>query len=168
MTELDTKTMYQALINKDSQFEVIFFLTVKSTGIFCRPTCSARKPKIENTEYYKSIKDALDHGYRPCKVCRPLHIKDQIPEYIQKLIAEINKNPGIKISDFELRKRNIEPNSIRRWFNKNYGITFQAYQRSIRINRAFGTVRHGEKITNVAYDQGFESLSGFGYSFKKA
>ena len=50
--------MYQALVNKDSQFEGIFYAAIKTTGIFCRPTCTARKPKPENVEYYTNTKDA--------------------------------------------------------------------------------------------------------------
>ena len=52
----DNETMYKALINKSSQFEGIFFVGVKTTGIFCRPTCYARKPKRENVEFFSSVR----------------------------------------------------------------------------------------------------------------
>ena len=61
--------MYRALVDKDVSYEGTFFAAVKTTGIFCRPTCTARKPKMENVEYFKTTKDAILHGYRPCKVC---------------------------------------------------------------------------------------------------
>lgn len=67
----DDEILYSALLNRDSAFEGTFVVGVKTTGVFCRPTCSARMPKRENVEFFGSAVDALMHGYRPCKVCRP-------------------------------------------------------------------------------------------------
>jgi len=70
MNNLPTaKTMYNALVNKDRTYEGIFYVGVKTTGIFCRPTCPARKPNIKNVEFFSSTKDALLSGYQPCKRC---------------------------------------------------------------------------------------------------
>ena len=63
---------YQAILAKDSAYEGLFITAVKTTGIFCRPVCTARKPKVENVEFFSSTKEALNKGYRPCKVCNPL------------------------------------------------------------------------------------------------
>ena len=65
----DREFMYQALLNRDSQLDGIFYFGVKTTGIFCRPGCSARNPKKENVDYFASVQKALDSGYRPCKIC---------------------------------------------------------------------------------------------------
>ncbi len=158
--------MYQAIVNKDSSFEGVFFTAVKTTGIFCRPTCNARKPKFENVEFFTTTKECILNGYRPCKVCNPLEKLNQTPELYQQLINELSKNPSLKFKDYDLKQRGIEPSQIRRWFLKNHGITFQAFQRMFRINSAFKKIESGETITNTAYDSGFESLSGFGESFK--
>jgi len=158
--------MYNALLKKDSSFEGIFFVAVKTTGIFCRPTCTARKPKRENVEFYTTSREAIVHGYRPCKVCSPLELMGKTPNDIIKLIKEINENTSMKINDYELRKRGLEPNKIRRWFKKNHNMTFQSYQRMIRLNSAFNKIQSGEKVTNAAFDAGYESLSGFNDSFK--
>jgi AraC family transcriptional regulator of adaptative response/methylated-DNA-[protein]-cysteine methyltransferase len=158
--------MYNALLKKDSSFEGIFFVAVKTTGIFCRPTCTARKPKRENVEFFPTSRDAIIHGYRPCKVCSPLELMGKTPNDIMKLIKEINENTSMKINDYELRKRGLEPNKIRRWFKKNHNMTFQSYQRMIRLNSAFNKIQSGEKVTNAAFDAGYESLSGFNDSFK--
>ena len=64
--------MYKALVDKDVSYEGTFIAAVKTTGIFCRPTCTARKPKKENVEFYSTTKEAILKGYRPCKVCNPL------------------------------------------------------------------------------------------------
>ncbi|MBI5402093.1 MAG: bifunctional transcriptional activator/DNA repair protein Ada [Ignavibacteriae bacterium] len=163
---LTERIMYNALLKKDSSFEGIFFVAVKTTGIFCRPTCTARKPKKENVEFFDTSKDAILHGYRPCKVCTPLEKSGSMPDYIKKLIKEINDKPGIKIKDWHLRERGFEPNKIRRWFKKNHNMTFQSYQRMMRLNNAFTKIQSGGKVTDAAFDSGYESLSGFNDSFK--
>ena len=163
---LTNETMYKALLNKDSNFEGIFYVAVKTTGIFCRPTCTARKPKRENVEFFNTGKEALAHGYRPCKLCSPMKKPGETPAYIKNLIDEIDKNPSGKIKDYNLRLKGIEPNKVRRWFKKNHGITFQSYQRMMRLNRAFNKIQRGEKVTDTAFDSGYDSLSGFNESFK--
>ncbi len=90
----DTEIMYSALVNKDSNFEGIFMVGVKTTGIFCRPTCTARKPKPENVEFFSTAHEALMSGYRPCKVCSPLNYKGTAPEWLKPLLDEINENPS--------------------------------------------------------------------------
>jgi len=67
-------TYYKALVERDEQFVGSFYVGVKTTSIFCIATCRARKPKRENVEFYTSSKDALENGYRPCKVCKPTEI----------------------------------------------------------------------------------------------
>jgi AraC family transcriptional regulator, regulatory protein of adaptative response / methylated-DNA-[protein]-cysteine methyltransferase len=163
---LTDKIMYKALLEKDSSYEGLFIVAVKTTGIFCRPTCTARKPKKENVEFYKTPREAITHGYRPCKVCTPLEVPAKAPVYINTLIKEINADPSVKIKDYDLRKRGLEPNGIRRWFKKNHNMTFQSFQRMMRLNSAFNKLQSGENTTNTAFDSGYESLSGFNDSFK--
>lgn len=164
--ELTTKIMYKAILEKDTRFEGVFFTAVKTTGIFCRPSCTARKPKLENVEFLKTSKECILKGYRACKVCNPLTTINQMPMEFQKIIDQLSENPTLKFKDYDLKQKGIEPNQIRRWFLKNHGITFQSYQRIFRINSAFKKIQNGESVTHTAFDTGFESLSGFGDSFK--
>ena len=158
---------YKIILNKDASYENIFITAVKTTGIFCRTSCTARKPKMENVVFYDSINDAIQNGYRPCKVCKPMEMASKTPKYIKEIIKELNADPFLKIKDYDLTKRGIEPNTIRRWFKKHYDMTFQAYQRMLRVNTAYFKISKGESITNTAFDLGFESLSGFNSSYKK-
>jgi len=163
---LTTEIMYKALVEKDVTFEGTFFAAVKTTGIFCRPTCTARKPKAENVEFFNTTKEAILKGYRPCKVCSPLEKIGETPGYIKDLLNELHADPSMKFKDWNLNERGIEPSKLRRWFLKNHGITFHAYQRMFRINSAFKKIQGGESVTSVAFDTGYESLSGFTDSFK--
>lgn len=164
----DPDTMYKALVGKDESYEGIFFACVKTTGIFCRPVCSARKPKKGNVEFVRSAKEALNLGYRPCKVCHPLHLNGLTPDWLMPILSQIETNPDQRIGDSQLSELGIEPNRVRRWFLKNHGMTFQAYQRFMRINSAIGKIRLGDKVIEAAFDSGYESLSAFNHSFKKA
>ncbi len=163
----DRHTMYEALVNKNSQFEGIFFAAIKTTGIFCRPTCTARKPKPENVEYFPTTKEAMANGYRPCKVCHPMQMKGEFPDWLKGLMDEVAADPAIRLKNADLLERGISSDRVRRWFLKNHGMTFQAYLRMQRINQAFGQIRHGEKVIESAFENGYESLSGFGETFKK-
>ena len=164
--ELSTEIMYQASLEKNPQFEGVFFMGVKTTGIFCRPTCTARKPRPENVEFFQTSKDAILKGYRPCKVCKPLENPDETPLYIQKILEEMRENPSLKLRDYDLLQRGAEPATLRRWFQKNHGMTFHSFQRMFRLNTAFKKIQQGDNIIEAAYESGFESLSGFNESFK--
>lgn len=157
---------YDAIGKKGSEYEGVFITAVKTTGIFCRPSCTARKPRIENVMFYDEAQEAIKNGFRPCKVCKPMEKKDETPAYIKKIIAELQEDPCLKLKDHDLRQRSIEPSHIRRWFKKHHNITFHAYQRMIRINKAFQNISRGEKIINSAYDSGFDSLSAFNESYR--
>lgn len=166
----DTKKVdeyYEALVSRDESYVGIFFVGVRTTSIFCISTCRARKPKPENVEFYTSVKDALTHGYRPCKVCKPTQNANDTPQDVQLAIRLVKENPKEKITDQRLRENNIQPEKVRRWFNKTYGITYHAFQRMYRINNAYEELQNGKKSTDAAYDNGFESLSGFNYTYKK-
>lgn len=165
MTLTDSK-MYNALVKKDPSYEGIFVAAVKTTGIFCRPTCTARKPKKQNVEFFGSAKEALENGYRPCKICNPLNRPGETPDYIKKLLNQIAENPSQRVKDSDLRNSKIKPHTIRRWFLKNHGMTFHAYQRMLRINAAFKKIQKGDNVTTTAFDSGYESLSGFNDTFK--
>ena len=163
----DKITMYNALLNKDSSFEGIFFVGVKTTGIFCRPTCTERKPKPENVDFFSTVKEALQYGYRPCKVCNPLQLNGEAPEWLKELLKFIDEMKITLITNSILKERDIDPSRVRRWFKKNHGMTFQTYLRLLRVNKAFGQIKYGEKVLESAFDTGYESLSGFAEAFKK-
>ncbi len=163
---LSFNEMYQASLRKDSTFEGSFVMAVKTTGIFCKPTCTARKPYPENVAFYPTPKEAIRHGFRPCKVCKPMEPTGTTPAAIQEMVAALQADPALKIRDEQLRQRGLDPGQVRRWFKKNHQMTFQAYQRMMRINMAYQKIIQGETVTSAAFDSGYDSLSGFGESFR--
>ena len=164
---MNESTMYRAMVNRDESFEGLFFVGVKTTGIFCRPTCRARKPKKENVEYFSSTKEALFRGYRPCKICTPMAYEGEAPDWVKRILKEVHQESKLRFKDFEIRKMSIDPNRLRRWFKRNHNMTFQSYLRSLRLGQAIGMISYGEKVVDTAFANGYDSLSGFSEAFKK-
>ncbi|MBU2705309.1 methylated-DNA--[protein]-cysteine S-methyltransferase [Zooshikella marina] len=160
-------TYYQALIDRNPRFVGIFFVGVKTTSICCIATCRARKPKRENVVFYTTFKEALDAGYRPCKVCKPTENANEAPSQVKQAISLVRNNPKRKVTDWQLKQHQISPEGVRRWFKKHYGMTFHTFQRMYRINNALEELKSGKTATTTAYEAGYNSLSGFGYTYKK-
>ena len=165
MTQLPpVDEMERAYLNRDATYDGLFFVGVRTTGIFCRPTCPARSPLPKNVEYYPTVAAALFAGYRPCKRCRPMAAINQ-PEWAAALLAEIEANPAKRITESDLRQRGFDPATARRHFLRHYGMTFQAYARARRLSSAFTDIRNGDTLDGAAYTNGYESLSGFREAF---
>ena len=168
MTLPSVNTMYRALTERDSTYDGVFFAAIRTTGVFCRPTCVAKKPRPQNVEFYSSIGDAVSAGYRPCKRCRPMEPAGKPPEWLEELLARVEAEPTRRWKDEDLRRAELDPGRVRRWFLRHHGITFHAYQRARRLGLALGHIRHGEKWEGVGYTHGFDSASGFREAFTRA
>src|SRR5437763_11932562 len=104
-----SETMYRALLNRDASFEGIFFVAVRTTGIFCRPTCTAKKPAYENVDFFATSNEALESGYRACLRCHPLDTNGHPPKLLERLRAEVESAPGGRLTDKELAALAIDP-----------------------------------------------------------
>ena len=166
MVTLSFQEKYNIIGTKDPSYEGLFITGVKTTGIFCRPSCRARKPKVENVIFFDSANNALQHGFRPCKICKPMENLEETPSYITTLIKELHQEPYLRIKDKDLIERGLEPNQIRRWFKQHHQMTFQAYQRMMRINTAYQNIENGKSVLDSALESGYNSLSGFNDSYK--
>src|SRR5216117_4265004 len=162
-----SETMYRALVDRDSSFEGIFFVGVRTTGIFCRPTCTAKKPARENVDFFATPSEALDNGYRPCLRCQPMDPDKRPPKLIERLRAEVDRAPGGRLTDKELAAMSIDPSTARRQFKRHYGMTFQGYHRARRMGLALSEVRKGSRVDEARNGSGFESESGFREAFAK-
>ncbi len=159
--------MERAYRRSDSAYDGVFFLGVRTTGIFCRPSCGAKKPRPENVEFFATPREALFSGYRPCKRCSPLLAIGQPPDWVDRLLGEIERDPAHRVTDTRIRGLGIDPARARRYFQRNYGMTFHAYSRSRRLGGALNQIRQGEKLDDVALGHGFDSHSGFREAFAK-
>ncbi len=158
--------MYDALVERDPSFDGIFFTGVRTTGIFCRPVCRAKKPARENVEFFPSARAALFAGYRPCKRCHPMEATGSAPAWLRPLLTELTQQEGRRWTDQDLRDRGLDPARVRRWFKQHHDMTFHAYHRAQRVGRALSTLQDGGMITHAAFENGYESLSAFYDAFR--
>jgi AraC family transcriptional regulator of adaptative response/methylated-DNA-[protein]-cysteine methyltransferase len=165
----DTPTrreMLAAWQRRDASYDGVFCFGVKTTGIFCRPSCPSQ-PKREHLEFFRSSGEAVRAGYRPCKRCQPERANGQPPAWIASLLKRAQDAPENKISARDLRELGIQPERVRRWFQKHHGMTFFAWCRGLRLSRAFTQIRSGQPVDEVVFDHGFESHSGFRSAFTR-
>jgi AraC family transcriptional regulator, regulatory protein of adaptative response / methylated-DNA-[protein]-cysteine methyltransferase len=161
-----TEEMERAFAGKDASYDGVFYVAVKTTGIFCRPSCPSR-PNLENVEFFPSVKECLFAGYRACKRCRPLAANGQPPEWARELISRVENTPDVRLKAADLRDLGITPERARRWFQQHYGMSFAAWCRGNRLAGAFMRIRQGATLDDATFDSGFQSHSGFREAFAR-
>ena len=159
--------MLRAGASRDASYDGLFYVAVRTTGIFCRPSCPARSPKPENVRHFASAREALFAGFRPCLRCRPLEATGEPPDWAKRLLEMVEAAPEERLSDAELKRRGFEPAAVRRFFSKRFGMTFQAYCRARRLGGAFARIQNGTPLDHVTFESGFESASGFRDAFAR-
>ncbi|MBD2746535.1 bifunctional transcriptional activator/DNA repair protein Ada [Microvirga sp. BT688] len=157
----DDDTLFAALIARDPSYEGFAYVGVKTTGIFCRLTCPARKPKRTNVMFFACRDSAQEAGFRPCLRCKPLDIKPPASEALQTLRERIKAEPDRRWSAEDLKALGYDPSTVRRAFQREYGVTFAQYARSQRLGLAVGTLQQGGSVMDAQLDAGYESGSGF-------
>jgi len=167
LLEDTAKLYYNALLKKDSDYEGVFFVGVKTTGVFCRPTCPARKPNFENCEFFEKAQDALIASYRPCKRCSPLSYPGAASTIIKKLVYAVEENPEKRWTDKDFKEIATDSVTARRHFKQRFGMTFVQYARARRMGIAYKQIRQGSSVINSGLDVGYESGSGFRDAFSK-
>jgi AraC family transcriptional regulator of adaptative response/methylated-DNA-[protein]-cysteine methyltransferase len=158
---------YQALIDKKTEYEGVFFVGVKTTGVFCRPTCPAKKPKFENCEFYETAEQALLASFRPCQRCRPLSHPNHVSELVQLLVKAVEENPEKRWKDKDFKELSVDSSTARRQFKNRFGMTFVEYARSRRMGIALKQIKAGDAVINAQLSAGFESSSGFRDAFSR-
>lgn len=166
--------MYRAFMDRDATFDGVFLTGVRSTRIFCRPTCSARKPKRENIEFFASADDAMYSGYRACLRCKPMDINGEKPPLVARLVEMVEKEPSNRLRERDLLDLGIDPSTARRQFKRYFGMSFQAYARARRMGAALASVRNqpwgrrrGGDVLEQQLEAGFESPSGYREAFAR-
>lgn len=167
LTEAQKQEYYRALIDKNMHYEGMFFVGVKTTGVFCRPTCPARKPKFENCEFYGTAQEALLASFRPCMRCRPLSHPNQVSDLVRTLVEAVEADPSKRWKDHDFEELSVDASTARRQFKKRFGMTFVEYARARRIGIAMKQIRGGGAIIDAQLNTGYESSSGFRDAFSK-
>ncbi len=154
--------MWRAASQSDAAFDGAFFYAVKSTGVFCRPSCPSRVPNRENVLFYKTAADAGGAGFRPCKRCRP-----DIPGYAPvraiaeaaRAALEAGQSPAVP---------GVSPRRLSAVFKQTYGATLSACAGERRLAAAKRLLAETDvPVLEVADAVGFRALSAFYLFFKR-
>lgn len=159
--------MYQAIAQRNVTLEGVFFMGVKTTGIFCRPGCRAKTPNRKNVEFFATSAEALAAGYRGCRRCKPLELSGAVPTWLAQLLSEVEREPTRRWTNADLTQIGLSPSRVRRWFQQHYQMTFHAYLRARRVGLAVGQLQSGSNVTRTAIYSGYDSLSGFRENLRK-
>ena len=163
----DDDALYRALLERDPAYDGFVYVGVSSTGIFCRLTCPARKPKRENTSFHASVSDCLEAGFRPCKRCRPLDRPGELAPMIETLVNAMEADPDRRWSETDLISLGYDPSTVRRTFKRIFGLTFLEMARLRRVSRAAEQIAEGGSVIDAQLAAGFESDSGFRDAFTR-
>ena len=148
---------------RDRAFDGAFFFAVRTTGVYCRPSCASRPAKRENVSFFATGEAAERAGFRACKRCRPekLGAPDPQVEAVRRAcerIASAEEAPSL--ADLAARA-GLSPFHFHRVFKKVTGVTPKAYAAEMQARRAADKLRTAETVTEAIYDAGFNSSSRF-------
>lgn len=153
---------WQAVVEKDSRANGTFFVAVRSTGVYCKPSCPSRRPKRENVMFFTSPGAAEQAGFRPCKRCRPDEGAQADPqvEIAQRICRYIEQHLEGPISLADLSAQfNISPFHLQRIFKRVMGISPRQYAEAYRLGQFKTQLKERESVTAALYEVGYSSSS---------
>lgn len=162
---LNDDSRWEAVLRKDSGMDGAFVYGVRSTGIFCRPSCPSRRPRREQVRFFPIPEAAEQEGFRSCLRCKPVDamVRDPHLELVQQVCRRIESETEDEgaASLSELGEAvGLSPYHLQRVFKRVMGISPRQYAEACRVRRLKESLREGETVTNALYDSGYNSSSG--------
>jgi AraC family transcriptional regulator of adaptative response/methylated-DNA-[protein]-cysteine methyltransferase len=151
---------WQAVVNRDTSQDGKFVFAVSSTGVYCRPSCSARRPRRENVTFFGKPEEAEQAGYRACLRCRPKAMRNAQSNVVKAMCRYIERHLDEPVTLVQLgREFHQSPFHLQRTFKAVLGITPRAYADSCRMDHLKENLRAGHSVTRAMYDAGYGSSS---------
>ena len=160
VSRLDPDTAWAAFMRRDRAWDGRVIGAVHTTGIYCKPSCPARRPKRENVTFYLSSAEAREAGFRPCRRCKPDEVgrdREAVASAV-KLIEQAEEAPVL--SDLA-EAVGYAPHHFQRIFKRDLGVSPAEYARGIRNQRTETALKANERVTDAVYEAGYQSPSGF-------
>ncbi len=161
---LSPQRCWQAVIGRDAHFDGVFVYGVRSTGIFCRPSCPSRRPHRKYVTFFANSEAAERQGFRACLRCHPqegTHERTSgVGELIRRICVLIERNSdGPPVLAEIAKEAAMHPARLQRIFQKFTGISVRAYADAVRVRRLKQQLRKGNDVTTALYEAGFGSPS---------
>jgi AraC family transcriptional regulator of adaptative response/methylated-DNA-[protein]-cysteine methyltransferase len=158
----DAAEAWTAVVGRDRRFDGRFVYAVRSTGVYCRPSCPSRRPAAENVLFFDSAATAERAGFRACKRCRPRAavVGDGAAAAVRTAAAYIDAHADERITLAALaRLTGMSPFHLQRVFRRELGVSPREYQEARRLERLRAQLRRGDTVSRATYEAGFGSPS---------
>jgi AraC family transcriptional regulator, regulatory protein of adaptative response / methylated-DNA-[protein]-cysteine methyltransferase len=165
VTNMERKTMteeamWRAVEARDASVDGRFYVAVRTTGVYCRPSCPSKHAKRENITFYPTPEAAEAAGYRPCLRCKPRESDAPQLAWVKKACDYIRRNEGEKITLDDLTSEiGVSAAHLQRTFKHVMGLTPRQYQEACRVERLKQKLKQGEPVTKAVYGVGYGSTS---------
>src|SRR5262245_38154642 len=159
-TESDPR--WQAVLQRDAAADGTFCFAVRTTGVYCRPSCGARRPRAENVEFFRDASAARSAGYRACKRCNPdLPASGSKTGLVASLCRQLESAESTPRLKDLAAKAGLSPFHVQRLFKQAMGITPRAYAEAHRQRRVRAALASGDLVTRALYASGYGSSGRF-------
>jgi AraC family transcriptional regulator of adaptative response / methylphosphotriester-DNA alkyltransferase methyltransferase len=166
---LSFEEMWEKIMACDSAYDGLFYTAVKTTKIYCRPSCRSRKPKKINVEFYQYMTEAEVAGFRACKRCKPEVEHSPHTELVQQVTSYIVNHYKQKLTLQDIADHvGMSPYHLERQFKLTTSKTPRAFLEKIRIDKAVHELMNTNRSNlEICYDTGFHSTSNFYKVFRR-
>src|SRR5215211_5139178 len=153
---------WQAVLNRDRGRDEEFVFAVSTTGIYCRPSCPARRPRPENVSFFADPTTAERAGFRACRRCRPKAMASSQEELVARAITWLEAHVEERVTLPRLAAAlDVSPGHLQRTFTRVTGVSPRMYAAARRLELAKSRLRDGADVTSALYDSGYGSSSRF-------
>ncbi|MDI1259006.1 bifunctional DNA-binding transcriptional regulator/O6-methylguanine-DNA methyltransferase Ada [Aquabacterium sp.] len=160
---MEDEARWAAVLAKDKRLDGEFVFAVKTTGIYCRPSCPARPAKRQNVEFFDTTVKAASAGYRACKRCKPDGMSQEHARHelvLQACQAMAQSESGLSLDDLATEV-GLSPHHFHRIFKAATGLTPKQYQQAVQAKRVSSALKDAPSVTEALYDAGFSSSGRF-------
>jgi len=167
MSALVEAHRWRAVLERDSRYDDAFVYAVKTTNVFCKPSCSSRRPRKENVRFFRSGQAAIDAGYRECAKCRPM--SGQEAERIVRSALEFLENSlDERTTLTDLAKHvALSPFHLQRLFKRHVGVSPRMYVATRRAERLKANLRNASSVASASLNAGYADERGaYGDAFR--
>jgi len=155
----DDEALWQFCLSRDTSMDGVFVAAVKSTGVYCRPSCPARRPKREHVLFFSHADEAEAAGFRACRRCQPrLAYHDAAADVVRRTCEYLDEDEPPRLTEIA-RRVGVNTGQMQRMFKRVLGLTPKQYAEGRRLDRLKGGLRNGHSVTRAMYDAGYSSSS---------
>jgi AraC family transcriptional regulator, regulatory protein of adaptative response / methylated-DNA-[protein]-cysteine methyltransferase len=152
---IDSEFAWRQIVARDRSASFVYGVT--TTGVFCEPGCTSRRPLRANVRFFRTVDEAQAAGFRPCKKCRPTNASGSPLDEIRAYIETHHDRP-VRLEELG-RIAGLSPFTVQRLFKREMGVSPLQYQRALRAGQLRNGLKKGNTVTNAIYEAGFGSSS---------